>query len=369
MRLDVSGSAAALGLAAILAACDKPPTRPSPGPTAPGPGPTAPAPLSLTRLELDGPASVPPGETAQYTATAFYSDGSSRNVSDEAAWQAGLPLSISTTGLASGHNPGENYVLVMFSGQSATKKVMVIKPGTYRLSGAVRDAGLLVHGAEVAVSTGPAEGLSTIATAGFYHLYGVFGEAEIRVRRPGYQEQKPRIVVTAHQNLDFDLVPSTPRDRVGGTWTLTVTAADECRPALPDELMQRRYTAVLQQDGVNQDGPRVTATLEGATFYASGNQTFNAFKGTLQPDRLTFHLATAFYDDGYFGISWNPESVLEQLSAGPIFLGVSGSVVLNASGNRRTGLLQGTLATFSGLPRPKLLQSCDSSRHRFELTR
>src|SRR5688572_8131387 len=81
----VAASATALGFAAILAACDKPPTSPSPGPTAgPGPtapGPPAPVPPSLTRLELDGPASVTPGETVQYTATAFYSDGSSRNVS------------------------------------------------------------------------------------------------------------------------------------------------------------------------------------------------------------------------------------------------------------------------------------------------
>jgi len=367
MRLDVSGSAAALGLAVILAACDKPPTRPSPGPTAPEPPrPDVPVPVSFTRLELDGPASVPPGETAQFTATAFYSDGSSRDVSGEAAWQAGLPLSISTTGLASGHSPGENYILVVFSGRSATKKVMVIKPGTYRISGAVRDAGLLVYGAEVAVSAGPAEGLSTIAVAAYYHLYGVFGETEIRVRRPGYQEQKQRIVVTAHQNLDFSLALSTPRDQVNGTWTVTITAADECRAKLPDEAMERRYRAVLRQDGAQQDGPRVTATLEGGTVY-SANQRFT-FQGRAEPDRLTFWLAGATPYEPYYS-DFNPGDVFEQLSADPVFLSAGGSVVLSASGDRRSGSLVGVVATFGGPPGYPLLRSCDSSRHRFELTR
>ena len=79
----------------------------------------------------------------------------------------------------------------------------------------------------------------------------------------------------------FDLALSSPRDQVSGTWTLAITAADECHLTLPDELMRRRYTAVLKQDGVGQDGPVVTATLEGATFYGSGNRTFNAVRAGL----------------------------------------------------------------------------------------
>jgi hypothetical protein len=371
----VAASATALGFAAVLAACDKPPTAPGPSPT-PGPGPTAPgppgpdAPPSLTRLELDGPASVPPGETAQYTATAFYSDGSSRNVSGEAFWMTGSRsvLSISTTGLASGHVPGESQVTLKFALFTATKWVFVLRPGTYQLTGIVKDGGLPVSGAEVAVSAGSAEGLSTTSRFWGYKLFGVSGDTEIRVRRPGYQEQKRRIVATAHERLDFDLALSSPRDQVHGTWTLTITAADECGSKLSEEATQRRYTAVLSQNGERHDGPSVTATLAGSTFYSLRGQTLNTFQGRVEPDRVTFQLAGAFYDDGYFGSSFLSDSVVEQLSAVPTFFSVSGSVVLNTSGNRRTGLLEGTLATYAGV-NPKLLQSCDSSRHRFELTR
>jgi hypothetical protein len=325
-------------------------------------------PPALVRLELAGPASVPPGETAQFTATAFYSDGSSRDVSAEAAWISnGTVLSFSTTGLATGHKPGETTISVRFGGRDVVRPgVMVLRPGTYRLTGSVRDAGLAVSGAEVAVSAGPAEGLATFATAGYYNLYGVFADAEIRVRRSGYEEQKKRIVVTAHQTLDFDLALSGPRDQVNGTWTATITAAGECRAKLPDEAMERRYRAVLRQDGVRQDGPRVTATLEGGTGF-SANQRFT-FQGRAEPDRLTFQFRGATAYEPYYS-AFDPGDIFEQLSADPVFLSVGGFLVLSSSGDRRSSLFNGVVATFGGPPGYPLLRSCESSGHRFELTR
>ena len=365
MRLIAASATALL----VVAACEKPPTAPRPvtDQGAPGQGGTS-VPVSLIRLELAGPNLVPLGGTAQFTATAFYSDGSSRDVSAEASWNASPSvLSISTTGLASGLKPGEGAVSFQFGGRSAVKgEVMVLRPGTYRLTGSVLDAGLPVAGAEVAVSFGPAEGLSATTVLGHYRLYGVFGDAEIRVRRQGYEEQKKRIVVTAHQALDFDLALSSPRDQVNGTWTATITAADECRARLPDEAMERRYRAVLRQDGVRQDGPRVTATLEGGTVY-SANQRFT-FQGIYEPDRLTFRLAGATSYEPYYS-DFSPGDVFEQLSAAPVFLSIGGSVVLNASGDRRDGSLDGVIATFGGPPDHPLLRSCESTRHRFELTR
>jgi hypothetical protein len=362
-------SAAALGLAALLVACDKAPTSPRPPDTGgsnvpPGAGGST---ARAIRVLLTGPATLAPGETGQFSATATYADGSSRDISAEVAWGAenATVLSMTTTGLATGRNPGETNVRAGFNngGNTANRSVMVIPPGTYRLSGFVRDGGLPISGVEVAVSEGPAEGLSTTTVDGRYHLYGVSGDTEIRVRRPGYQEQEKRIVVTAHQFLTFDLVLARPRDQVDGTWALTINAADECVGRLPDEAMRRRYTAVLKQDG-----PRVTGRLHGATFYTSNNRTSNTLEGRVEPDRLTFQLAGAEESFPYFS-GFSPGDVLEHLSDGPVLLSVGGSAVLSGSGNTRAGFLDGVFATFVGPPNDKRLQSCQSSRHRFELTR
>ena len=50
--------------------------------------PTSPSTSQVTLLgiRVSGPATVAPGETAQYTATAEYSDGSSKDVTAGALW-------------------------------------------------------------------------------------------------------------------------------------------------------------------------------------------------------------------------------------------------------------------------------------------
>ena len=77
---------AALILAGLLVACDdNPPTAPTPPPQPPVP--QAPPSPALTRLEVAGPASVPPGETARSTATASFADGSTRDVTAQSTWR------------------------------------------------------------------------------------------------------------------------------------------------------------------------------------------------------------------------------------------------------------------------------------------
>ena len=113
-----SAITAALGLL-ILACGDDSPTRPTPTPqTNTTPTPT------LTSLELSGPDTVPPdGGTAQFNATARMSDGSSREVTNEATWGTsnGEVLSVTSPGLATGHQRGESGITAAYSGRNATR--------------------------------------------------------------------------------------------------------------------------------------------------------------------------------------------------------------------------------------------------------
>ncbi len=350
----LTGCAIALALAGLLGACDDGPTRPS----TPIEPPTV---VTVLRLEIAGPGTVPPGESAQYSAIAVQSDGTTRDVTNGAVWRTGNQsvLTISSTGLATGRERGEAFVEVSASGRSSHKEVIVVPAGTYRLSGFVKDAGEPVLGARVEVTAGTGQGLAVTASGAFYRLYGVAGDIEVRVTRDGYQELRKSLQVTGHQTLDFDLVLARPRDEVSGTYTLTVTAA-ECSAALPAEARIRTYSAVL-----GQDGPRLVATLAGAKFYMDRDRSHNSFRGRVEPDRVTFQLSGP-YD--YYGHFYFPE-VLEELDS-TTFLTVSGSAVTTVSPRGLSGTLNGpveTLRLASGRLEP--VTSCRSTGHRFVLSR
>ncbi len=350
----LTGCAIALALAALLGACDDGPTRPS------QPTGTPTVPVTVTGLEIAGPSTVPPGESAQFTATAHMSDGSTRNVTNEAVWRTGNQsvLTISSTGLATGRERGEASVEVSASGRTAVKNdVIVVPAGTYRLIGTVRDADIPVWGAQVEVTAGTGQGLA--ASGAFYRLYGVTGDIEVRVTADGYQEQKKRLQVTSHQTLDFELILSRPRADASGNYTLTVTTASECHAALPADARIRTYTAV-----VRQHGPSLTVTLEGSKFFVQGSRTFNSFGGTVEPSRVTFRLSA--WDD-YYG--YDPD-VLEQLTDTTL-LAVSGWAETTVSSGRLLGKLSGAIDTLQINPEGgfRRIASCRSTGHQFVFSR
>ncbi len=358
-RVAGVGILLALSLAGLLGACDDgPPTRPSP-PLEPRTAPP-PAPVSSARLEIGGPSTVPPGESVQYSAIAHQSDGSTRDVTNEAAWRTWDPsvLTISSTGLATGRERGETGITVNAGGRDASTQVMVVPAGTYRLAGTVRDEGLPVAGARVEVTSGTGRGLAVTDILGGYRFYGAAGDIEVRVTRDGFQEQRKSLRVTSHQTLHFDLVLSRPRHEVAGTYVLTVTAAAECPAALP---RVRTYTAVLRQEG-----PRLTATLQGPKFFVFGNRSLNSFHGVVEPGNVWFQLSGP-YD--YYGSFYFPE-VLEEIDA-TTFLAVSGTAVTTVSSAGLSGALYGRFETLRSVGPEgfETVESCFSTAHPFVFTR
>ena len=238
---------ALLMLTAAVCGCDRnAPTAPR-TPVSPSPPPPAPPPAPVpSGLEIAGPASVLPGQTAQFTATARFADGSTRDVTKEAVWRVEpfccpVPptpvLTVSFDGVVAGLNPGEAFVSTSFGPGRSSKQGLVLHDGTFRHHGFVDDAGVPVPDARVTVTEGSATGLATTTDVnGQYRLHGVSGPTDVEVTKPGYLEQRQELTVTRnHQTLTFHLKLSAPREDVGGTYTLTVTAAPECASKLPAE--------------------------------------------------------------------------------------------------------------------------------------
>lgn len=371
MSKVIHGSALALTLARTGAGCR--------GANAPTPVPP-PQPLpqvSVTRVEVGGADSVAPGGTLQLSATALLSDGTTREITNEASWETdrGDLLSISNTGLVTaGADRGEAQVLARYKGhppvwrnaEVGSRSLFVLPAGTFRLSGVVKDGGASVDGALVAITSGTETGTSTMTERGTFRFYGVSGDTEIRVTKDGYDTTVHRVIVTKHHTTEVEIVPSRPRAVVAGTYTLTITAAPECRANLPEAARERTYTAVITQSGA-----ALTVTINSGkkVTYGAFDPT-NTFSGAVEPDRLVFSVKDY---SGPNPLQFYSPSILEELS--PTSLTVYGSVTATANDNGYAGTLDGAFETLSlrgywdyGDDYQRIA-SCRSERHQFVLTR
>src|SRR5262245_52108705 len=113
MRRLVCGLAVATAISVGLASCG------GGGGTAPTPTPT-PSP-TVTSVGVTGPeAAAKPGDTAQFTATATLSNGSSENISGQATWQStsnGV-ATVNTSGLVTAVAPGEAEISALYQSVS-----------------------------------------------------------------------------------------------------------------------------------------------------------------------------------------------------------------------------------------------------------
>jgi hypothetical protein len=345
-----------LALAGALGACGDGPPSPLAPSTAPPPGTGVAAP-ALLRVEIAGPDVVPPGGTAQFTAVAHFSDGSTRDVTHAPEWSwrscPAAVLTISDDGVATGIAPGEAAISKTSGWMSpgcpshVSKDVMVLPHGSFRLSGTVRDGGAPVPGAEITVTGVHGTPLSTVsARDGTYRVYGVSGRVELLATTGGYQPASLHVDIGGHETVDIELTPAGAPDPVTGSYRLTIIAQDGCWARPPD----RTYTATLDQ----QDR-QLLGTLDGAEFAIESGRPLNRFSGVVRPERLRLLFAAG--------------DVVEVISRDPLrHLAIAGEAVVDrVAADRYEGTLSGTLQYpfVDATPTP---YSC-SGRHRLVLTR
>lgn len=214
-------------VAALLPACGKTETPIQPEPVQK-------APPVLTAIRLSGPTTLAPGATGQFTAIAERSDGSSEDVTATASWHIGWSgpdhnhtgpnvLRLVGPGTVQGVALGEASVNVQIPSQSYSPptspivhehvqlSVLVLEPGTFRISGTVTSAGV-PESAAIEIVTGTGSGLRTTTSNNFgmvgqYALYGAAGNVELRASASGFDQQIRRLVVTDNTSSDFYLNP------------------------------------------------------------------------------------------------------------------------------------------------------------------
>jgi len=334
--------------------------------------PTAPGAPTVQGIEINGPDTLARGQTAQYSVSVHLADGTVKEATAETQviWRSDNPFIPvdQDTGVMTARGVGEAALsadLATIGAGRATKEVVSVPEGTYRLVGVVSDAEFpdhRVHDARVEVTPGSLG--TTTDIEGRYRLYGVPSDAEVRVTAAGYEPAVRRVNLTGHASEDVQLALPGPRLGLSGAYTLTIDVAGTCT-ALPAELQHRRYDAVVTQDGLTLD---VTLTAPEFTLDRTGKG--NRLSGAAAAESATFRLDALrfseynFYSPGYFTYP----SVAETLPDGSI-LAVAGVAAMTGAPAGLSGTLSGSVTRWSLDGRsPVNLGACSSSEILFALT-
>jgi len=363
----VFASIGALSVAALVGACDNPGSRLPPRPSTP----------FVQGLDISGPDSVAPGQTAQFTATVRLSDGTRKTATAASGllWTSTNPLvlRVNTSGVATAQerlseatltarmpNPGGGRGSFIQS----FREVVVVPSGTFRVVGAVGDEvpAVPLAGARVEVTSQSLVAMTDFA--GRYRLYGVPPDAELRVTRDGYESVGQKLQLAAHATQNFTLQLSQPRLVLTGPYKLEIDGGG-CA-GLPADLRNRQYDAVLTQNGSS-----VEVALSGRTFRLNGSGRGNRFSGRADPAGATFKLEPyeTYYYYYYYGYGSYP-SVAEHLLDGT-YLVIQGTFIGTGSATRLSGTLTGGglfhwSSRFPGFG--VLMQSCTTPPATFTLT-
>ena len=296
---------------------------------------SAKAPATLRSLTVSGPQEMAPGTNAQFTVNGRYSDDSTKDVSATASWSA-LPTNVLRStggGRVEALTGGDAQVFVSFDRQFTSFRVLVIPPGTFKLSGRITDSSGGIENVEVRVLSGTGAGLAAKTDfGGNYRLYGVAGDVRVSVSAPGYVPQEIGATVTSHTTRNFALTTSSTSVDVSGQWTMTFRTSSACSSNWSPELRQREIAAnVSKQDtrlNIRFVGPAVVTSF--GSGQSSGRIAGTAFSMTLA------------YDD-YYGIY----SLLERVNPTE-WVAVTGTFTgeANSSVTAIDGTFSGSLTSY-----------------------
>lgn len=341
-------STAALIALATLAACNDGPTTPA----APSQSPSSPRVAGAIRVE--GPSSIAPGTSAQYRAIASFADGRTQDLTTEASWtsySAGpAALLVGARGMVTGGSPGEADVIARYPATFSTPddgeaippgtvsgqlRVLVLEPGTFRVSGRVTDSGGPLPTAQIAVVSGTGAGQTTRLRGGSYALYGLAGAVKLEVSEESFQTETRMVVVNDHATVDFSLQPLAGYVSVTGEWRLTLRAALSCGADIPEDAATRTFQASLRQVGSG-----LTFILSSPTIVRDGP---NLPFGGVGPERLDFYVQKHSEDEDYTP----PQHVLLEMLEPGRFLGIGGNARgLRTGNNIVIGTLSGEFSVY-----------------------
>ena len=270
------------------------------------------------------------------------------DVTSKALWSTSKTSVLQTTttpGQIRGITRGEADVRVTYREGgvdviSAEKRVLVLEPGTFKVSGTVTASttGGGLDFVRIAIASGTGAGIYAFTdSAGEYALYGAAGEITLRASLDGFEPMDQRLQVSSEARADFALASAASVD-IAGAWTMTFSASPGCRANLPPEAHDRQFDATLTQQGA-----QVVIELSGPTLV---NEPWSPrpFKtpGSLLGDVLSF---TIIGDTGYD--TWSFVDLYDHFGPNQ-WWGVEGAIRGTVSGSEIRAVMDGDLEYWTG---------------------
>ena len=322
------GTLKALAMAVLITACGDPP---APLPTTPS-GPT------VTKAEISGPDTLAPGQSAQYSATLYWSDGRVvPALPGEVVFVASnlRMLRSDASGIVTALDRiGETALNALVGPSGPTQNrgamnVVVVPEGTVRLTGSVIDAessAVTIPNARIEVTPGSFD--LTTNFDGAYKVYGVPIDAEVRITADGYAPFVERLRLTGHTTRQFPLTPLVSQASLAGNYTLSIDVVNPCH-AFSEDLQHRTYDAV-----VTQNGSLLDVRLIEPRFRVNAVGRGNHFTGRVLANGAAFTLE---YYDSETPPSTYPDIAERLTSVALQTLTVSGQVVMSTSAQGLSG--------------------------------
>ena len=313
-------------------------------------------------IDIIGPRTLAPGDTAPLRAVARRSDGTTVDVTSTVVWRSSAPdvLAITADGMATGLGAGDAFMTVVLDSLSASREIIVVPAGTFRVIGRVLEEGFpafAVSRARIEVDAGAVWTMTDLN--GHYRLHGVPARARLRISRDGYRTHELTLELTDHRSEDLFLSRAGPPLNPVGSYEMTFELSPTCRGRLPDELLIRRYQATLAL----RNSRDLQLTLQGATFAPGANVVRGrSSAGGLE---LTFQYDFYFYYGGGADLVEiiGPQSYL--------VLWALNDASLAVSPRGYSGTFSGGALLLDGDPRsrPRERVSCYATDHRVTLVR
>jgi Carboxypeptidase regulatory-like domain len=230
----------------------------------------------ITGLSITGPTQIAPGEIARFIATGKFSDGSTQDMTTRATWFSSGDVRRLAPGQFEGVQPGEAGIGAFFGRVSAqSQSLLILPPGTFKLSGAVTDASGLVEGVVVEARFGGGSKTVTTSRDGRYAFYGVSGAVELIASARGYNSANMRFTVTGPTVSNIILTTTATPLNLAGTWTLSLAASSPCSDSWPEAVRH-----LEEPTQITQDGTRLTLSFTGPTVQQSFVGSFGRIAGT-----------------------------------------------------------------------------------------
>lgn len=154
-----------------------------------GPSPPPPPTTQVSRIQAIAPPTIAAiGDTVKLSLTAFYTDGTSKDVAAEAAWTVDLPSILRVTnGEATALSFGATYIRARFDRfTSASIMVQVTPPGTFAILGGTREPGM--SGLPGVMVSNPTSGNSVVTNSNGSFTLGALTDRTLLLEKAGYED-------------------------------------------------------------------------------------------------------------------------------------------------------------------------------------